>query len=461
MRVGELGVKVAEMENDLEDTKESLEEDKKFLGPQKQHPKYYLDYVIDVAKNFGSTWLWFSYHSEKDDFAFQEYEWYADVADINLMMVDYITEKKRKDVVPKDWSVPYRWMRPMLDIHREEHAAHGNGVPTPTVADGTEIDKESTADETVKMILERLAAGRALAKQRIRQKAAEPERSAPEEFVLDKHSIEDEYEKDWTLDAVTDTKDKKKEESEAKQKGRWADAEATEEDEAFVTRLAGERAEGNAVPELPPITQRQMKKAYKARKQGREPSGHRDTERQLGQTYSSNIKLDGPNSCEPPWRKVEMQDKDEEDNVEKIAPLRLRPVAKAVLLRQARNSSGSSSSDSWMRHVLGPAGRGRSTTIPAWMTNGVSNEKKPEIPNAEEEAKKRAAPQAPNVLDEIFRERDSSKGKGKREGKREGKGKSTRESIDNESKAAASTAAVAKKMQEKRWAKIQQPAHQK
>merc|ERR1719198_343687 len=32
MRVGELGVKVAEMENDLEDTKEGLAEDKKFLA---------------------------------------------------------------------------------------------------------------------------------------------------------------------------------------------------------------------------------------------------------------------------------------------------------------------------------------------------------------------------------------------------------------------------------------------
>merc|ERR1719326_2297397 len=31
-RVGELGVKIAEMENDLEDTQEGLAEDKKFLG---------------------------------------------------------------------------------------------------------------------------------------------------------------------------------------------------------------------------------------------------------------------------------------------------------------------------------------------------------------------------------------------------------------------------------------------
>merc|ERR1719172_86793 len=31
-RVGELGVKIAEMENDLEDTQEGLAQDKKFLG---------------------------------------------------------------------------------------------------------------------------------------------------------------------------------------------------------------------------------------------------------------------------------------------------------------------------------------------------------------------------------------------------------------------------------------------
>merc|ERR1719310_2456990 len=31
-RIGELGVKIAEMENDLEDTQEGLAEDKKFLG---------------------------------------------------------------------------------------------------------------------------------------------------------------------------------------------------------------------------------------------------------------------------------------------------------------------------------------------------------------------------------------------------------------------------------------------
>merc|ERR1712146_568800 len=32
MRIGDLGVKLAEMENDLEDTKEGLAEDKKFLA---------------------------------------------------------------------------------------------------------------------------------------------------------------------------------------------------------------------------------------------------------------------------------------------------------------------------------------------------------------------------------------------------------------------------------------------
>merc|ERR1719201_1867075 len=32
MRVGDLGVKIAEMENDLEDTQEALAEDQKFLG---------------------------------------------------------------------------------------------------------------------------------------------------------------------------------------------------------------------------------------------------------------------------------------------------------------------------------------------------------------------------------------------------------------------------------------------
>jgi len=95
----------------------------------------------------------------------------------------------------------------------------------------------------------------------------------------------------------------------------------------------------------------------------------------------------------------------------------------------------------------GPAGRGRGTTLPSWMTQGVSDEVKPSIPDPD--AEEEPVEIAPNILDSIFEERDvgvtdgyrgrsrsrgrRGKGKGKdRKGKDRGKGKKGKQDDDED-----------------------------
>merc|ERR1719382_1102971 len=56
----------------------------------------------------------------------------------------------------------------------------------------------------------------------------------------------------------------------------------------------------------------------------------------------------------------------------------------------------------------GPAGRGRGTTMPSWMTKGVSDAPPPSIPDQPKEQPKGKKEPEPNILDSIFEERDTT-----------------------------------------------------
>ena len=66
---------------------------------------------------------------------------------IRLMLADIITQR---DIDEKKLPPPYKWMRPMLDIQRENHAMWGNG-PSVTHKAGTLEEALQLMEQGVRM----------------------------------------------------------------------------------------------------------------------------------------------------------------------------------------------------------------------------------------------------------------------------------------------------------------------